>query len=170
MDFPHRRYNPLKDEWVLVSPHRNKRPWQGKSEASPAETKAAYDADCYLCPGNTRASGDVNPDYKGTYVFPNDFPALLEEKPDHQPSNDPLFRAEAVSGTARAICFSERHDLTMAAIAVNDIRRVVNVWADQTEELSKKYQWVAVFENKGEIMGCSNPHPHGQIWRPTFTQ
>lgn len=167
-DQPHRRYNPLKGEWVLVSPHRNKRPWLGTSEASPAEAKPYYDPNCYLCPGNTRASGEVNPNYKGTYVFQNDFPALLDEKLDNELSNDPLFRAEAVTGTARVICFSERHDLTMAEMTVNDIRRVVNVWVEQTEELSQTYQWVAVFENKGEIMGCSNPHPHGQIWASDF--
>ena len=166
-DHPHRRFNPLKNEWVLVSPHRNKRPWQGKSESLPPAQKPKYDPDCYLCPGNMRANGEKNPNYKGPYVFPNDFPALLETK-SNQAATDGLFRSEPVSGTARVICFSERHDLTLAELPASDIRQVVNLWADQTDELGRRYKWVQIFENKGEVMGCSNPHPHGQIWASDF--
>ncbi|WP_299507808.1 UDP-glucose--hexose-1-phosphate uridylyltransferase [uncultured Roseobacter sp.] len=167
IDEPHRRYNPLLDEWVLVSPHRNKRPWQGKAETTPATTKLRHDPDCYLCAGNTRVNGETNPDYKGPFVFPNDFPALLEEPARANFSNGP-FQTQAVSGTARVVCFSERHDLTLPELSVSEIRQVVNLWADQIEELGKTYQWVQVFENKGEVMGCSNPHPHGQIWASDF--
>lgn len=168
MDHPHRRYNPLKQEWVLVSPHRNKRPWQGKSEAPVATNKPAHDPACYLCAGNTRVNGEVNPDYRGPYVFPNDFPALLPETGEMPAAPSPLLRAEAVTGTARVICFSERHDLTLPELDIPDIRKVVDLWADQIEDLGRTYQNVAVFENKGEIMGCSNPHPHGQIWASSF--
>ncbi|MEM9709906.1 MAG: UDP-glucose--hexose-1-phosphate uridylyltransferase [Pseudomonadota bacterium] len=165
---PHRRYNPLKGEWVLVSPHRNKRPWQGRSESVAPAQKPAYDPNCYLCPGNVRANGEVNPDYKGPYVFPNDFPALLADTSDGASDTHPLLRAEAVRGTARVICFSERHDLTLPELSEPGIRAVVDVWADQLAELGKSHTWVAIFENKGEIMGCSNPHPHGQIWASDF--
>jgi len=165
---PHRRFNPLKQEWVLVSPHRNLRPWQGKSESVAASDKPNHDPACFLCAGNTRANGEVNPKYTGPYVFPNDYPALLEQAADSVSSGSPLLRAEPVKGTARVICFSERHDLTLPEMDVADIRKVVNLWADQSLELGEKYQWVAVFENKGEVMGCSNPHPHGQIWASNF--
>ncbi|MEM8569640.1 MAG: UDP-glucose--hexose-1-phosphate uridylyltransferase [Pseudomonadota bacterium] len=165
---PHRRYNPLKGEWVLVSPHRNKRPWQGQSEATAQEHKPAYDPDCYLCPGNTRANGVVNPNYVGPYVFTNDFPALLSDTPKGTSGGDPLFQAETVRGTARVICFSERHDLTLPELPLDNIRQVVDVWAEQLEDLGKSYAWVAIFENKGAVMGCSNPHPHGQIWASDF--
>lgn len=168
MEYPHRRFNPLKNEWGLVSPHRHSRPWQGKSEPLPPANKPKHDPSCYLCPGNTRASGEVNPNWTGTFVFPNDFPALLDGKLKQSSSAYPLFKCESVSGTTRVICFSERHDLTMPEMTVPAIRQVVDVWADQTEELSQRYQCVAIFENKGEIMGCSNPHPHGQIWASDF--
>ncbi len=168
-DHPHRRFNPLKQEWVLVSPHRNKRPWQGRSEDRADSKKPTYDPACYLCPGNTRANGVVNPEYKGPFVFPNDFPALLEDTPGAQDDQShPLLRAEPVRGTARVICFSERHDLTLPEMPEDGLRAVVDLWAAQTEELGARYQWVAVFENKGAIMGCSNPHPHGQIWTSNF--
>jgi len=167
-DQPHRRYNPLKDEWVLVSPHRNKRPWQGRSERTAPAVKPAHDPACYLCAGNTRVTGDVNPDYTGPYVFPNDFPALLDTDADAVDTDYPLLKAQAVRGTARVICFSERHDLTLPQMDLSNIARVVDLWADQTQELGAHYAWVAVFENKGEIMGCSNPHPHGQIWASDF--
>lgn len=167
-DHPHRRYNPLKQEWVLVSPHRNKRPWQGKSEATVASDKPAHDPKCYLCAGNTRVNGEVNPEYRGPYVFPNDFPALLPDSSEMPPSPSPLLAAQPVSGTARVICFSERHDLTLPELDVPDIERVVELWARETAELGETHQNVAVFENKGEIMGCSNPHPHGQIWASSF--
>lgn len=161
---PHRRYNPLTGEYVLVSPHRMKRPWQGKQERPPAEIRPHYDPSCYLCPSNTRANGESNPDYKSTFVFTNDFAAILPDTPDSEPPLHPLMRAEAVRGTCRVICFSPRHDLTLPEMDLADIRHVVDIWADQTAELGALYQWVQIFENKGEIMGCSNPHPHGQIW------
>ena len=170
---PHRRYNPLKDEWVLVSPHRNKRPWQGKSESAPVVNKPAHDPACYLCPGNMRVNGVENPAYTGPYVFTNDFPALLEQQGTggdlsaDLPSAS-LLRAEPVSGTARVICFSEQHNLTLAELPVADTARVVDLWISQTQELGQRYPWVAIFENKGEIMGCSNPHPHGQVWASNF--
>ncbi len=167
LETPHRRFNLLKQEWVLVSPHRNERPWQGKVEAIPTVEKAMHDASCYLCARNTRVTGAKNPDYKGPFVFTNDFPALLEE-PVLGGSHDGLFQTQPVTGTARVICFSERHDLTLPELSVPNIRQIVNLWADQVEELGKTFQWVQLFENKGEVMGCSNPHPHGQIWASNF--
>jgi UDPglucose--hexose-1-phosphate uridylyltransferase len=124
-----------------------------------------YDPDCYLCPGNVRANGDVNPGYPETFVFTNDFPALLPDAVEGEPGGeDALFRREAVRGTSRVICFSPRHDLTLPELPVEDVRGVVDLWAEQTAELGRDYRWVQVFENKGAVMGCSNPHPHGQIW------
>ena len=163
-DHPHRRYDPLRDQWVLVSPHRNKRPWQGQVETPPPIDKPRHDPECYLCPGNTRAGGHRNPDYDTTFVFTNDFAALLPDVPPVVPDPDPLFRLEAVPGTCRVICFSPRHDLTFCQLPLPDVRRVVDLWADQTAELGERYRWVQVFENKGQLMGASNPHPHGQIW------
>ena len=163
LDNPHRRYNPLSGEWVLVSPHRMKRPWQGKVEKIPADTRPEHDPTCYLCAGNTRANGEVNPDYKNTYVFTNDFAALLPDDTIDTPDDD-LFRDQAVKGTCRVICFSPRHDLTLPEMSTEDIGKVVTLWMEQTAELGSSYEWVQVFENKGDLMGCSNPHPHGQIW------
>jgi UDPglucose--hexose-1-phosphate uridylyltransferase len=160
---PHRRYNPLRDDWVLVSADRNRRPWLGRRERHRVDEVPAYDPTCYLCPGNRRAGGDVNPDYSETFVFTNDFAAL---RPDVSGGSfeEGLLRAEVEPGTCRVICFTRRHDLTLAAMPAVDVRRVVDLWADQTEELGRRYQWVQVFENRGEAMGASNPHPHGQIW------
>ncbi|MCK6627781.1 MAG: UDP-glucose--hexose-1-phosphate uridylyltransferase [Anaerolineae bacterium] len=163
-DHPHRRYNPLTGEWVLVSPHRTKRPWQGQVERPPQETRPAYDPQCYLCPGNSRAGGLQNPPYDSTFVFTNDFSALLPDTPPAAIASHPLLRTESEAGVCRVICFSPRHDLTLPEMAVEDIRHVIDVWAEQVTELGKQYRWVQVFENKGAIMGCSNPHPHGQIW------
>jgi UDPglucose--hexose-1-phosphate uridylyltransferase len=162
-DHPHRRYNPLLDEWLLVSAARTKRPWQGKEETPPAATLVPYDPTCYLCPGNRRANGQVNPDYEHTYVFTNDFAALQPDSPDERMEQG-LLRAEVEAGTCRVLCFSRRHDVTLAGMERSAIRRVVDLWADQTAELGERFQWVQVFENRGEIMGASNPHPHGQIW------
>ncbi len=163
-EHPHRRYNPLTGEWVLVSPQRTQRPWQGQVEKTPPDHRPAYDPGCYLCPGNARAGGNHNPPYESTFVFANDFSALLPDAPPAAASDHPLFRSRSVQGECRVICFSPRHDLTLPEMALPDIRRVVDVWAEQVAELGERYRWVQVFENKGAIMGCSNPHPHGQIW------
>jgi len=161
---PHRRYNPLTGEWVLVSPHRTKRPWQGKIESLPPEDRPKHDSDCYLCPANDRAAGVKNPDYDTTYVFTNDFAALLPDTPEFSSNQNSLLRAEHIRGTCRVVCFSPRHDLTLTEMSETDIEQVIQVWMDQVTALGKKYHWVQLFENKGEILGCSNPHPHGQIW------
>jgi UDPglucose--hexose-1-phosphate uridylyltransferase len=163
-DHPHRRHNPLTGEWVLVSPHRMGRPWNGKVEEKPQGARPCYDPDCYLCPGNERAGGARNPDYEGTFVFTNDFSALLPDTPEAMVTPHPLLRTQTEQGTCRVICFSPRHDLTLAEMHVPDIRVVVDLWAGQTASLGQRYRWVQVFENKGQMMGCSNPHPHGQIW------
>lgn len=161
---PHRRRNALTGEWLLVSPHRTQRPWQGRTEAAAADRRPAHDPKCYLCAGNTRANGEKNPDYDATYVFTNDFAALLPDEIPTSPAESELFHAEPVRGTCRVICFSPRHDLSLARMQPADIRRVVDTWAAQAEELSSRWRWVQIFENKGDVMGCSNPHPHGQIW------
>jgi UDPglucose--hexose-1-phosphate uridylyltransferase len=161
---PHRRFNALTGEWILVSPHRTKRPWQGKVERPPQEVRPRYDPDCYLCPGNPRAGGARNPDYEHTFVFTNDFAALLPDTPDLAVAPHPLLRAETEPGTCRVICFSPRHDLTLPEMPLPEIRGVIDLWADQAAKLGRRYRWVQIFENKGELMGCSNPHPHGQIW------
>lgn len=161
---PHRRYNPLCGEWVLVSPERLQRPWLGWEEPLPQEARPAYDPTCYLCPGNERADGRRNPFYEHTFVFDNDFPALQPEVPSGRFAPHPLFQAIKEPGICRVICFSPRHDLTLAEMPVDEIRRVVEVWAEQVEELGRGFRWVQVFENKGAMMGCSNPHPHGQVW------
>lgn len=163
-EHPHRRYNPLLDEWILVSPHRTKRPWQGDVQKAPADERPRYDPNCYLCPGNRRASGAHNPDYDSTFVFTNDFAAVLPDVPPAAQQANPLFQLQSVRGSARVICFSPRHDLTLAEMTVPEIRRVVELWAQQTAELGRDYAWVQVFENRGAMMGSSNPHPHGQIW------
>jgi UDPglucose--hexose-1-phosphate uridylyltransferase len=163
-DHPHRRHNPLTGEWVLVSPHRTKRPWQGQKEVLPPDERPAYDPTCYLCPGNERAGGMRNPNYTGTFVFTNDFSALLPDVPEATVDPHPLLRAQSERGVARVICFSHRHDLTLPEMPLEDIRRVVDLWGEQVLELGADYPWVQVFENKGAMMGASNPHPHGQIW------
>lgn len=163
-EHPHRRYNPLTGEYVLVSPHRAKRPWQGQVEKTPPDDRPAYDPKCYLCPGNTRTSGAVNPKYEHTYVFTNDFPALLPDTPDTGGNESHIFRMESVRGTCRVMCFSPRHDLSLPEMTVAEIRYVVDAWAEQILDLGTFYRWVQVFENKGAMMGSSMPHPHGQIW------
>jgi UDPglucose--hexose-1-phosphate uridylyltransferase len=165
-DSPHRRYNPLTREWILVSPHRAKRPWLGQVERVNPTLLPEYDPDCYLCPGNQRAGGIANPVYTGTFAFDNDFSALLPEIVPPDRESHPLFKAQAESGICRVICFSPRHDLTLPQLSLVEIERVVHTWCDQTEELFQHpgIVHVQVFENKGEVMGCSNPHPHSQIW------
>jgi UDPglucose--hexose-1-phosphate uridylyltransferase len=169
-DHPHRRYNPLLAEWILVSPHRTKRPWQGQVEKLPPENRPAYDPTCYLCPGNERAGGVMNPPYESTFVFTNDFAAMLPDTPPlgNDLVTDDLMQTQPVRGTSRVICFSPRHDLTLPEMALADVQRVVDVWAEQVIELGATYRWVQVFENKGTAMGASNPHPHGQIWASDF--
>ena len=165
-EHPHRRYNPLTGEWILVSPHRARRPWLGQIEPQPAEHCPAYDPTCYLCPGNERAGGVRNPAYTGTFVFDNDFPALLANTPPGGTGAGGLLVVEAERGICRVVCFSPRHDLTLPELDPAALRRVVDTWAEQTDALSAQpsIRYVQVFENKGAAMGASNPHPHGQIW------
>jgi UDPglucose--hexose-1-phosphate uridylyltransferase len=145
---------------------RTQRPWQGREEAPPVAPAVEYDPSCYLCPGNQRANGQRNPDYEDTFVFTNDFAALLPDSPDERMAHG-LLRAEVEAGTCRVLCFSRRHDLTLAGMEPTAVRGLVDLWADQTAELGERFQWVQVFENRGEVMGASNPHPHGQIWAGT---
>ena len=166
-DSPHRRFNPLNGEWVLVSPHRMMRPWQGQKETEINKVLPEHDPNCYLCPGNERSGGFKNPNYTGTYVFTNDFTALLENSNnyiDKETKKSELFLSKAVSGTCRVICFSPNHWQSLPEMKTSEILEVVKTWINQTIELGKTNRWVQIFENKGEVMGCSNPHPHGQVW------
>ncbi len=160
----HRRFNPLTGEWVLVSPHRGKRPWLGQTETDQPAEAIPYDPECYLCPGNKRINGERNPDYKSTFVFTNDFSALRDEDHAESAGDDPLFVARPVRGTSRVICFSPDHGKTLPRLSVEKIQSVIKCWQEQITDLSGRHTWVQVFENKGVVMGCSNPHPHGQIW------
>jgi len=163
---PHRRYNPLLDEWVLCSPHRLQRPWQGQVEDEAPPTRLRYDPSCYLCPGNVRANGQKNPAYETTFAFDNDFPALLPQSEASPADDSGLLVAEPATGRCRVLCFSPRHDLTLAEMAAPEIRPVVDAWAREFEALGSDpaIGYVQVFENKGAMMGCSNPHPHCQVW------
>jgi UDPglucose--hexose-1-phosphate uridylyltransferase len=163
---PHRRLNPLTGDWVLVSPHRTQRPWQGQTEKRAAVPAVSYDPNCYLCPGNERAGGQRNPKYESTFVFTNDFAALVPSTPPVRYETGKLLVAEGEAGTCRVVCFSPRHDLTLARMSVPEIKNVVDLWATQFAELGAdpRINYVQIFENRGEIMGCSNPHPHCQIW------
>lgn len=161
--YPHRRYDPLLDRWVLVSVGRTRRPWMGSRESVARGESPAYDPSCYLCPGNVRANGERNPDYTSTFVFTNDFAALHEDSPTARHAEG-LLTWEGERGTSRVVCFSPRHDLGLGSMDQADVRRVVDLWADQTTELGQRYRWVQVFENRGSEMGASSPHPHGQIW------
>jgi UDPglucose--hexose-1-phosphate uridylyltransferase len=176
MDFdkPHRRLNLLTGQWVLVSPHRARRPWQGQVEKAPLENLPHYDPTCYLCPGNTRSTGEKNANYTSTFVFENDFSALLppedglRDAPQQHGDEDPqsLFTATPEAGLCRVVCFSPRHDLTLPELSQEQVEQVIRTWTDQSTQLGKVdfIHYVQVFENKGAMMGCSNPHPHSQIW------
>jgi UDPglucose--hexose-1-phosphate uridylyltransferase len=163
---PHRRYDPLADQWILVSADRTDRPWQGSVDRPTSADRPAYDPSCYLCPGNARANGETNPAYERTFVFTNDFAALRPDTSNERVV-DGLLVAEGEPGTCRVVCYDPRHDLTMAGMTPASVRAIVDLWADQTTELGLDYRWVQVFENRGEAMGASNPHPHGQIWAGT---
>ncbi len=163
---PHRRYNPLLREWVLVSPHRTQRPWQGKVETPAAAAQVRYDPACYLCPGNERAGGARNPKYTSTFVFDNDYAALLPNVTSDAENEAGLLVAETEAGICRVLCFSPRHDLTVARMSAAEVRDVIDVWSAQFQELEKTgwVKHVQIFENRGALMGASNPHPHCQIW------
>ncbi|MDR3518777.1 MAG: UDP-glucose--hexose-1-phosphate uridylyltransferase [Azospirillaceae bacterium] len=163
-EHPHRRRNALTGEWVLVSPHRARRPWQGGREKVDEGALPPYDATCYLCPGNKRVTGEVNPAYGNTYVFSNDFAAMKPDIPLAGEARDELMRFDPVRGTARVMCYSPRHDLTLAMMPLAAVRHVVDAWVAQLAELGRTYRWVQIFENRGAVMGSSMPHPHGQIW------
>ena len=163
---PHRRFNPLLREWVLVSPHRTERPWLGKVEKLAPSSALQYDPGCYLCPGNERAGGARNPNYPSTFVFDNDYPALLPNALAGTVNQGNLIVAESEAGNCRVGCFSPRHDLTIPRMSQGELRAVVDMWTAQFQEL-EKLEWVRhiqIFENRGALMGASNPHPHCQIW------
>lgn len=162
----HRRFNPLTGEWVLVSPHRAKRPWQGQVEKLDQKQLEDYDPDCYLCPGNNRAGGIRNPEYHHTFEFTNDFSSLTTDVPSGKINEEDLFVAESEKGICKVICFSPKHNLTIPQMKLNDVVKIIELWKQQFEELGKldRINHVQIFENKGSIMGCSNPHPHSQIW------
>ncbi|HYT75938.1 MAG TPA: galactose-1-phosphate uridylyltransferase, partial [Vicinamibacterales bacterium] len=163
---PHVRFNPLRREWVLVSPQRNARPWQGQIEPLPEEHLPAHDPSCYLCPRSSRARGQVNPDYRSTFVFDNDFPALVPGAASVHDAAGELLVARAEPGACRVVCFSPRHDLTLSRLHPQALRGVVDVWVEETRTIGREagINYVQIFENRGAAMGASNPHPHGQIW------
>ena len=177
---PHRRHNPLTGDWVVVSPQRTQRPWQGSTGSAPQARLPSHDADCYLCPGNERAGGARNPEYTSTFVFENDFAALLPGGPEpaedaavedaavEDAVADPLFRADSADGECRVLCFSPRHDLTLADMGPAQVGNVIDLWREQLDELRPRFRWVQIFETRGAISGASNPHPHGQIWASSF--
>jgi UDPglucose--hexose-1-phosphate uridylyltransferase len=165
---PHRRTDPLSGRHVLVSPHRALRPWLGQQDAPDTSVLPSHDPACYLCPRNARVGGVTNPDYEGPFVFDNDFPALLGDTPAPPSATDALFQMESARGTSRVICFSPDHGATLPRLSPAGMRAVVDVWCAHCAELGQHHVWVQVFENKGAMMGCSNPHPHGQIWAVNY--
>jgi UDPglucose--hexose-1-phosphate uridylyltransferase len=167
IDQPHRRHNLLSGEWVLVSPHRMQRPWQGERASVVRAEQPRHDPGCYLCPGNTRAAGVRNPDYTGAWTFPNDFPALLPE-PAALPPASPLFQAEPAAGEARVVCYSPDHSLSLATMDDRARLAVVEEWCALSQELGGRWSHVQLFENRGAMMGASSPHPHGQVWASDF--
>jgi UDPglucose--hexose-1-phosphate uridylyltransferase len=162
----HRRYSPLTREWLVVSPHRTKRPWQGQAEKPTTEIPPRYDPKCYLCPTNERAGGHRNPDYKTTFVFDNDFASLQPDVPEGSVEAGGLLIAKRERGICRVVCFSPDHSLTLSRMGTAEIKTVVDEWIDQYGDLGSRdfVTYVQIFENRGEMMGASNPHPHGQIW------
>lgn len=164
-EFTHRRKNPLTGQWVLVSPHRNNRPWLGATESESTDTLPEYEPNCPLCPGNTRANGESNPDYQYTHVFKNDFGALTtDSNGDNVPESDDLFCAEVAEGECRVVCFSPNHNKTLPQLSQVELEAVVSMWKDNYSDMAQQFSNIHIFENKGEVMGCSQPHPHGQIW------
>jgi len=169
--FPHRRWNPLRQSWILVSPHRTQRPWQGEVGQKAAPSEVAYDPECYLCPGNQRAGGAVNPAYEGVFSFVNDYAALLPDSPSvPELLASPLLVAGSARGLCKVLCFHPNHSLTLASMERAQIRRVVDAWAQEYNQLAclDWIEYVQIFENRGAMMGASNPHPHGQIWATGF--
>jgi UDPglucose--hexose-1-phosphate uridylyltransferase len=164
----HRRFNPLNGQWVLVSPHRAKRPWQGQQELPDRSERASHDPQCYLCACNSRVTGERNPDYQHTYVFTNDFAAMMADTPDAVQEPNDLFQLMSARGTSRVICFSPDHSLSLPELSLTAIGQVIQTWISETAELGLTYTGVQIFENKGAMMGCSNPHPHGQIWATSY--
>lgn len=165
-EHPHRRYNILSGEWILVSPHRAKRPWGGQEEKIHEQKLPEYDSTCYLCPGNERANGICNPKYDSVYSFTNDFPALLPITSLDEFNSDNLLIARGESGTCKVICFSPQHNVSLPELSVEQIREVVNIWTGEYRTLAAELNinYIQIFENKGAVMGCSNPHPHSQLW------
>ncbi|MBN2735864.1 MAG: UDP-glucose--hexose-1-phosphate uridylyltransferase [Spirochaetales bacterium] len=165
LETSHRRYNPLTDEWILVSPHRTKRPWQGGVEKTVVTVMPDYDPECYLCPGNRRNSGEKNPDYTSTFSFDNDFPALMFDQKASE-STEELFQARPEGGRCRVLCYSPSHSLTMAKMNQTQVAQVIELWIEEYQALKNQGQYasIQIFENRGAMMGCSNPHPHGQLW------
>jgi UDPglucose--hexose-1-phosphate uridylyltransferase len=163
---PHRRYNPLLDEWILVSPQRALRPWQGQTEELNEEKRPSHDENCYLCPGNERSNGTQNESYTSTFVFENDFSALMKEPVDQFDTESSFFQSKAERGINKVVCFSPNHSLTLAEMSTKDLQSIIETWTNEYQSLgSLDYiNHVQIFENKGSVMGCSNPHPHGQIW------